>query len=267
MENMSLGTDICPHNSWVSYPAVSPPQTSAPPSWFTTSRGRDLVFFKVKLPLAKCKHLSLMGDVLFHVVRKALGSRMGCAEWCTAAWEREGVGTEVWSEEVGSGCPMYGNAIAWTRLLRWQRCRSVWDHAAGQTSGRWPVLALRSLWPAIGCARQFPSQEWSGAGETPPAAQQSYHTVPAPWWLGMFKLNRVQFLFHRIFSPSATISFPDRARPPDTQEMLVIAVHQHFSHKPTQRKCTHGCQQCKNLFAHHQQADKSGLDILSFWHV
>lgn len=61
---------------------------------------------------------------------------------------------------------------------------------------------------------------------------------------------------------SAMISFPDKTGPPDTWDVLVITVHQHFSHRPTQSECTPRCHRGKNQFDHRQQGGKSGLDIL-----
>lgn len=82
------------------------------PSYFTTSRGRDLLVFKVKLPPVKCIPFSnegcslLCGQVGREKCPQVLG--MGCAEQHAVAREQDSVGREMGSEEVCSGCPLWG---------------------------------------------------------------------------------------------------------------------------------------------------------------
>lgn len=67
-------------------------------------------------------------------------------------------------------------------------------------------------------------------GETTPASK-----VPPAWSQLLGHWVCLNGTFQGNFSPSAMIPFPDMT------EVLVLAIHQHFSRRPTQTECTHGC--------------------------
>lgn len=71
-------------------------------------------------------------------------------------------------------------------------------------------------------------------GETPPGSK-----VPPAWSLLHGHWVCLNGTFQRNFFPSAMILFPDM------QEVLVLAIHQRFPHRPTQSECTHRCHRGK----------------------
>lgn len=177
-------------------------------------------------------------------------TRMGCAEPHVTAWEQEGVGMEMWPEKMYSRCPLHGDVTRWARLLQQARFHLVWNHAAGWTSESCLCepfdlpLAVQGI-----CLTR--------SDQACVKCHQSHrnHTTQSQL------LSLWAFL-----TLSAIISFPDKTGPPDTWDVLVITVHQHFSHRPTQSECTPRCHRGKNQSDHRQQGGKSGLDILILWH-
>ena len=90
------------------------------PSWFTTSRGRDLVFFKVKLPLVKCIPFLERG--------------MFCFVWSGGSEKRprhqDGVCRTMCSCMGAGGC-WHGDVIRESML----RLPFVWEcHSTGETT-------------------------------------------------------------------------------------------------------------------------------------